>query len=59
MPMPDVFQIRRGWLKSPPTHWLAAMFIGYKPKGGARKATRAAPVASEDDLDALIKEVNG
>jgi len=29
--LPYVLRVRNGWRKSPPTHWLAAAFLGHKP----------------------------
>ena len=58
MTMRDVFRIRRGWLKSPPAHWLAAMYMNFKPPKGV-SAGASITTASESDLDALMLEANG
>jgi hypothetical protein len=41
----DVFRAYRGWGRSPPSHWLIAAFVGFKPRPKAQYMT---PDAARD-----------
>ncbi len=44
--LPDVFDVLAGWQSAPPTHWLAAAFLGHKPP--AEPAQVMTPEAARD-----------
>lgn len=54
MLLPDVFMTYRGWRRSPPTHWLKAAEIGFKPKDDATPAR----VSTDAEIDAFMAEIN-
>jgi hypothetical protein len=40
--LPRVYAVYRGWRRHPPTHWLMASYVGYKPPPSAEPGAAAA-----------------